>query len=63
MQCHEDLKFELGPGTIWPTGKVNASASLILENSLHLPVNVWAVHIQNHDLLLTVGQGRVIVEL
>lgn len=53
MQCHEDLEFKLAP---W---KGSQAASSVLENSLHL-VNIQTVYIQNSQLLLTVGQGRVI---
>lgn len=35
-------------------------ASFILENSLHLPGNVWVVYVKNSNLSLVVGQNRVI---
>lgn len=61
MRCHEDLKIELVLGCLarW---KGTRPASLILENSRHLPVDLWVVYFPNGDLYLTVGQGRVIID-
>lgn len=60
MRCHEDLKVELVLSCLahW---KGTLPARLILENSLHLPVHLWAVYVPNSDLYLTIGQGRVII--